>query len=362
MYRRQFPPLLALLAAPLLNAQYAAPPTAYTITQIDSTAGATIRIYRDGSKALLDRETPSQTPGGTATHIRSFYNLEKHEGNAWDAAAANPPCSSSRFSGDWGDPFAASAALHTELAGAHLVDAGTAAIAGMTAKIVDADTPQGKARVWLEPKYGLILRLEFTPTGAPTQTMVEVKSVSLAAPPASIFVLPASCKSAGPPPPTDAERIAAETGASAADFTLATHGPASANSCTVIFRVVRAGSLTPITSGFQLALDRTVDPDHPGGYTIGLGEVGHSTFSGGALHEVTGQLQNGVLRIDDAPPLFDIETAFGRAGSSSALLYRQCFGPQTVLLYVLKNPARISDGDDWLWVKSGKYAAAPAGR
>lgn len=359
MYRRLLPSLLAVLSAPLLDAQYAAPPTAYAITQIDPTAGATIKIYRDGSKALLDRETPSGTRGGAATHVHSFYNLEKHEGNDWDAGAANPPCSSSRFSGDWGDPFAASAELRTELAKAHPVDAGTATIAGMAAKIVDAVTPQGKARAWLEPKYGLILRMEFTPTGGPTQTLVEVRSVSFTAPPASIFVLPVSCKSAGPQPPTDAERIAAETGASAADFTLATHGPASANSCTVIFRVVRAGSMAPITSGFQLALDRTVDPDHPGGYTIGLGEVGHSTFSGGGLHEVTGQLQNGVLRIDNAPPQFDIETAFGGAGSSSAFLYRQCFAPRTVLLYVLRNPARISDGDDWLWVKSGKYAAAP---
>jgi hypothetical protein len=25
---------------------------------------------------------------------------------------------------------------------------------------------------------------------------------------------------------------------------------------------------------------------------------------------------------------------------------------------VLKNPAKLMDGSDWLWVKSGKYAAA----
>ncbi len=364
MYGRLFLPWLAALAAPPLQAQYAAPPSAYTITETNPAMGApaTMKIYRDGSKAVVDRETPSRTPGGAAFHVRSFYDLEKHESHEWDLAAAGPPCSDSRFSGDWGDPFAASAEAHTQLAGAHPVDAGTATFAGIAAKIVDAAIPQGKARVWSEPKYGLVLKLEFTVPGGPTQTLIEVKDVSFAAPPASVFVLPASCKSPGPPPPTDAERIAAETGGNAADFTFATHGPASANSCTVIFRVVRAGSMTPITSGFQVALDQTVDADHMGSYTIGLGEVGHSTFSGGGLREVTGQLRNGVLRIDNPPAQFDIETAFGRAGSGSALLYRQCFGPQTVLLYVIKNPDKLSDGADWLWVKSGKYAATPTGR
>jgi len=38
------------------------------------------------------------------------------------------------------------------------------------------------------------------------------------------------------------------------------------------------------------------------------------------------------------------------------MIYRHCFAPQTVLLYVVKNPAKLSDGGDWLYVKSGKYA------
>jgi hypothetical protein len=46
-------------------------------------------------------------------------------------------------------------------------------------------------------------------------------------------------------------------------------------------------------------------------------------------------------------------------GSSSGLVYRHCFAPQTVPLMVVKNPAKISDGADLLWVKSGKYAKAP---
>jgi hypothetical protein len=43
-----------------------------------------------------------------------------------------------------------------------------------------------------------------------------------------------------------------------------------------------------------------------------------------------------------------------KGGSSDALIYRQCFGPQTTLVLVVKNPNQLSDGADWLWRKSGK--------
>jgi hypothetical protein len=38
-------------------------------------------------------------------------------------------------------------------------------------------------------------------------------------------------------------------------------------------------------------------------------------------------------------------------GSASALIYRQCFGAQPLLMMVLKNPAKLSDGVEWRWVK-----------
>lgn len=194
MQGRQFLPWLAALAAPLLHAQYAAPPSAYTVTEVDGTMGApvTMKIYRDGSRAVIERESPSQSAGGKAGAMRSFYDLEKHQGNSWSLSDPAPACGSSRFSGDWGDPFAASAEVHSQLAGAHPVDAGTATIGGISARIVEAAIPQGKARVWIEPRYGLVLKLEFTAPAGPPKTLTEVTQVSLTPPPASVFVLPAS--------------------------------------------------------------------------------------------------------------------------------------------------------------------------
>ena len=112
-----------------------------------------------------------------------------------------------------------------------------------------------------------ILKLVFFPTAGPAQTMIEVKQVSFTAPPASVFIVPASCTLPGPTLPED-ERILAETGGpAAADFVNATTAPVSANSCTVLYRVVQARSMRPVTTGFQVAIDKTVDVNHPASYT-----------------------------------------------------------------------------------------------
>jgi hypothetical protein len=104
-------------------------------------------------------------------------------------------------------------------------------------------------------------------------------------------------------------------------------------------------------------VDLTSATEPTASHTVGISQSGRATFSGGGLHEIASPTHNGVFRIDHAPAQFDLETAFGNAGDTQAIIYLQCFAPQTVLLYVVKNPANISDGGEWLWVKSGKYAA-----
>ena len=46
-------------------------------------------------------------------------------------------------------------------------------------------------------------------------------------------------------------------------------------------------------------------------------------------------------------------------GGDVGLVYRQCFGPVTNLYFVAKDPTNPDDGWDWLYAKSGKYAAPP---
>jgi hypothetical protein len=319
-------------------------------------------VYRSGSKALIDRSMPPSPELPKGFHTRTLYDLQTNTSFTWDVSQTPMPCSRGTFSGSWGDPFSPdSIATAAELAQQNAKAAGTETVNGFATKVFEIEQP-AKIKLWVESKYGLVVKMQMTQAGGQPQIVSEIKQLSLAAPPASTFVLPADCAAtaAAPGIPTESERIAAETGGNAADFVNAGTGPGSQNSCTVLFRVVHAGSMEPIATGFQVAVDPTVDIQHPASYTMGVGADGHVRFSGGGLHEVTAQIRNGVLRIDNVPPQFDLETAFGNAGSSSSLIYRHCFAPETVLLYVVKNPGKISDGGDWLWVKSGKYAAVTA--
>jgi hypothetical protein len=348
---------LLTIAAPPIWPQSTPLPTTYTVTQVNSMMGPAVTetVYRSGSKALVDMTMPPSPDKPKGFHTRALYDLQANTSFDWNLNQTPMPCSAGAFSGAWGDPFADSVAEMADLVKQNPKQVGTETVNGIATKIFEIEQPV-KARIWLDAQYGEAVKTQMTEPGGQPQIISEIKQISLAAPPASLFVLPADCAAAAAAPrvPTEAERIAAETGGNAADFANAIYPPGSDNSCTVLYRVVRAGSMETIASGFQVAVDIAFDPQHPPSYTTGDGA--HPTFSGGGIHEVTAQMRNSVLRIDNAPKVFYLDTYFGTAGDSSAMIYRHCFAPQTVLLYVVKNPAKISDGGDWLYVKSGKYA------
>ena len=338
-----------------LAAQYAPAPETYSVTQLNSLMGPTTiqRIWRDGSRAVIDMTTPPDTPGGKANHVRTLYDLAAHTTVSWDPAA--PECGTGKYGGDWGDPFAASAEMSGELM-TKATPAGTETVNGVSAKVFNADMgAQGKAKVWLEPKYGLIMKAELTAPGAAPRVVVQTQTVSFAKPPAATFALPAGCSTSGTaaPSPVD-EAVTAETGEPASNFSKATAPPATSQACTVLFRMVQKGSMATVNGGYQIGLDRDVDDQHPPDYQFGPGAGGRMLVTGGHLTEVTRQMQNGALRIDNPGKAFHIEIRVPNGGGQ-ATLYRQCAGPQTTLLLVVTSLDNLSPGD-WLWVKSGKQA------
>jgi hypothetical protein len=351
--------LILLAGCGGLGAQTAPPPTAYTVTAKNAMAapGSITKTYRLGSKALIEQIIPAHG-SGAGMHTRTLFDLQKNVSLTWNVADSSANCSKGTVTGDWGDPFAGLDALIQQ--GAKQV--GTETIQGHPAKVLEAsEGDSGKLKAWVDLKTSMILKAQMIPpTGAPT-TLIEVADVSLAPPPGSVFALPATCGAAAsaPPPPTEADKIAALTGGNGQDYLNGIYGPGSKNSCTMVLRIVHAGTMEPITSGFQVGADLAVATEPPPHYDIHMSRDGHTTFSGGGLHEIVSPTRNGVFRIDDIPAQFEMDIEFGDHGSARANLYRQCFAAQTVLLYVVKNPANISDGGDWLWVKSGKYATVP---
>ena len=347
-----------LVFSALMEAQ--APPTAYTIGESGGDAANPINttIYRSGSKALMDVRLTGQ-------HTLTLYDLKAGTSYTWDPAGTPPSCNAASFSGDWGDPFEMTAELNAGIAKGELKPTGAETVSGIPTKVYEGGEAQSHVKAWLDLKDGLVMRAKAGPADGPMMTMVDIRKVNFASPPASLFALPAACASVHPPP-TPAELIAAETGDSAANYVNAIYGPGSKNSCSVVLRVVRAGTMAPIGRRFQVAIDTNYnqnDPNPPH-YVFGVGTDGTSTFSGGGLHEITNQIRNGMVRIDNAPAYFNLSLNIVNPGNGAGvgLIYRQCFAPTTVLLYVVKDPDNLSAGGDWLWAKAGKYATVPAAR
>ena len=100
---------LALLAScgVAAPAQTAPEPAAYTVTVVNAMFGSpqTMKVYRLGSKALVDLIGTDKAADPKAQHTRSLYDLEKHRNLSWFWPDSSAGCGSGTFSGDWGDPF-----------------------------------------------------------------------------------------------------------------------------------------------------------------------------------------------------------------------------------------------------------------
>ena len=355
--------VLTLLAlAPLLQAQ--TPPTAYTISEgLPGSTPGTMTIYRSGTQAVIETNQPVQPDGTPAHRSLSLFDLKAGVSHTWDPAATPISCSVGTFTGDWGDPYESTSELSDSIAKGDLKPAGNETIHGIATQVYTGTTQGANVKAWIDMKNNLVIRADLSAAGTAPITMVDITKISFAPPPASIFVLPAACANVKPPP-TPAELMADETGDDGANWINAIYGPGSTNSCSILVRVVAAKTMAPIDRKFQAAIDTTYDQNNPTPphYVFGVGNDGISTYSGGGLHEITSQIRNGMLRIDNPPAyfMFGVNIPTPNHGADVGLIYRQCFAPVTMLYYVMKDAADVGKGADWLYAKSGKYAAVPA--
>ncbi len=200
--------LLLTLGLSNVLAQSTSAPETYSLTEINSmmVSGMTLKFYRDGSKALVDQSYAPRPESPKGFHLRTLYDLPGLKFWTWDLLETDRPCSAGIFGGDWGDPFAFSAKLTANLDKQKPPQVGQETLNGVATKVYEMVDPkgQGKSKVWLDEKYGLITKWEMTPAGGPTQTMLEVKQLSVAKPPASTFSKPpasAKAEAAAAPAP-----------------------------------------------------------------------------------------------------------------------------------------------------------------
>jgi hypothetical protein len=346
--RLLLPLLLVLLCSPPALAQYAAAPTAYTVVQVfypPAGPSVTMTTSRSGPVALVEHQ-------GSA-HGWNYFDLATHTNYGWDAAALQ--CTANAFAGDWGDPFA-TADIAGELASMHARDSGTDIVNGIHTKVFEADAPQGggKFRVWLDAVFGEEIKAVSIDASKKVTPMMEVKSLTLGKPPANPTLLPACAKTAiqplPQPQPTEAQRIAARTGSAPGTYVSGVEGPGSTQTCTVQVSVVLAKTMAIVNGGYRLAIDPTVDPDHP----IAYSQPGNPFATGGGVREITSLMQNGVTKLPNPGPAFHVQISHDQANAQytvGTMLYRQCFGRSTAKLFFVVDSTASFEGGEWVWAK-----------
>ncbi len=310
-----------LLFTGIACAQYAPAPVSYTVVQQNSLFGpaTTMSVYRDGSKAAMDVVHPD-------THVRTVFDLQAHTSISWDASQAGAECGTGTFKGDWGDPFVLAAGILDDVNKQHPTPAGTETVNGVSAKVSEftMEGATGKSKIWVDSKYGMIMRVLMAQPGDSPKVALETTQMTFAAPPAAMFV--PACK-APAPMPTDDDLITAITGGPGSDYAFANKGEPTNGGCMILFHVVRAGSMTPVTGGFQVFMDGKQVPVLP----------------------------SGLVRLVNTPKQFTLDVRVPSGGATGPI-FRQCNKPQTTLLLVARHWDHLGEGADWLWVKSGKLA------
>jgi hypothetical protein len=224
------------VVVPHLSAQ-SSTPQAYSLTLISnltevsmfSGRESNVKIYRNGSKELVEVTLAPQAGNSKSVRMRYLFDFQAHK--AYTQDVINNACSWMKYvSADAPvnyDPITGSAVMLADTAKVKPQVLGTEAINGIRAKAEEFVSPgQGKSKIWLAEKGNFIVKLEGVgPDDKPIMNM-EVKQLSYDKPPDALFAPPPNCT-------TQTQGEWSNMGVNAhAEASVEAHGSGSANLAT----------------------------------------------------------------------------------------------------------------------------------
>jgi hypothetical protein len=189
---------------PYLRAQSSAP-NAYSLTQVTQMTEATLlgggqaanlKIYRNGSKELIELTIPPWAANQKGIHFRHLFDFQAHKAYSHDLVRNT--CSWMNYVSArapiWYDPITAlDEARRAELARTKQQPVGKETVNGIPSVIVESDSPDGKFRTWIAQSGDFPVKMTLQSRGGAQRTMMEVKQVDFSPPAASLFVPPENC-------------------------------------------------------------------------------------------------------------------------------------------------------------------------
>jgi hypothetical protein len=156
-----------------------------------------VRVARDGPKEAIDQILPVGPGRAKEFHNHILYDLQAHKIYTKLVSDPSVPCSVMTYTSpavpDEFDVITASAdSMKDFLAHATLLRRET--VNGIPAKVMEMTADQMKVTAWIADPGGFPVKEIMVPPGGAATTMLEVKQLSFARPPASAFAPPTGCK------------------------------------------------------------------------------------------------------------------------------------------------------------------------
>lgn len=184
-----------MLAAILARAQPL--PDTYSVVATGEMGGPlSIKINRNGSKELIEWRNQSGD-----MHMRQLYDFQAHRLYNLDLAAKR--CSIQEYVSPFApmnfDPIGGADEMRKEMAKDPPKIMRTEAVNGMKTRVAEAFFPeaQGKMTFWLDEKHGFAVKQTITMKGEPERAVYEIRQISYAPSPVSLFTPPAGCTPGG---------------------------------------------------------------------------------------------------------------------------------------------------------------------
>ena len=195
--------VLALGSVGAARAQ-SAPPQTYSYSEdpaLSILAPTLVTVRRDGSKEAVDQVIPPSPGRDKEFRSHILYDFAAHKIYTQVQSDEGMPCSVMDYTSPGAPPefdvISGAADLMKELTQdgkVTLTPVGAETLNGVPAKIFEAVSPQGKGTIWLSDQGNYPLKVVFIGADGKQETVIEVKDLSFARPPATAFTPPAHCQ------------------------------------------------------------------------------------------------------------------------------------------------------------------------
>jgi hypothetical protein len=211
-----------------LWAQNAAPQVySYTEDPAISIMGPTIvKIVRDGPKEAVDQIMPVGPDRNKEFHNHILYDFQAHKIYTKLVSDPTVPCTVMNYTSSAAPPeldmISGAADAMKELQIQHAKQVGTETLNGIATRVLEATIEQGQEKLWVAQNGGFPVKVVLTGPDGKAMTIIEVKQLSFAKPPASALLPPTGCRAIQGE--ASAHGVRAELGTVASSVTAQTGG------------------------------------------------------------------------------------------------------------------------------------------